>query len=80
MENHGKGGRGGRRVRRPGSESGQSTLEFLLVAMAFAAVFCALGALWRAARDGRLLTLASQATSHSTAAGLVVALKDVMGY
>lgn len=38
------------------------------------------GALWRAARDGRLLALASEAASHNTAAGVVRALKDIMAF
>lgn len=55
-------------------------VEFLLVAMALAAVCLGMGALWRAARDGRLLALASEAASHNTAAGVVRALKDIMAF
>lgn len=73
-------GRFGPRARRRSSVSGQSTVEFLLVAMALAEVCLGMGALWRAARDGRLLALASEAASHNTAAGVVRALKDIMAF
>lgn len=55
-------------------------MEFLLVAMAFAALCLGLAVIWHAARDGRLLALASAAASHNTAAGIVVALKDIMAF
>jgi len=38
----------------------------------------ALGAVWHAARDGRLLDLAVESASHSLSAGLVAALQDVL--
>ena len=52
-------------------------MEFLLAAMALTALCLAM---WHAARDGRLLALASGAASHNTAAGIVVALKDIMAF
>lgn len=48
--------------------------------MAFAALCLGMAAMWRAARDGRLLALASNAASHNTAVGIVVALKDIMAF
>lgn len=55
-------------------------MEFLLVAMAFAALCLGMAAMWQAARDGRLLALASNAASHNTAVGIVVALKDIVAF
>lgn len=74
--------RGGacRRCRGLRDPCGQSTVEFLLVAMVFAALCLGMAAMWHAARDGRLLALASNAASHNTAAGIVVALKDIMAF
>ena len=43
---------------------GQSTVEYALVLLAFLAVAVALGALWHAGRDGRLLRIALEAASH----------------
>ena len=69
--------RGGqRRTRR----SGQSTLEYLLLLVAFVAMVGALALLWHAARDGRLLALATDAASHGSGGGAVSMLKDVLGY
>ena len=39
-------------------ESGQATLEYAVVLMAFLTMLIALAAMWPAARDGRLLDLA----------------------
>lgn len=64
----------------PYGEDGQSTLEFLLVAMAFSALCCGLAAMWHAAGEGRLLAQATRWASHTTASGLVAALKDITGY
>ncbi|WP_321970588.1 hypothetical protein [Paratractidigestivibacter sp.] len=61
-------------------ESGQSTTEFLLVAMALVAMAAGLAAMWRAAESGRLLQLAMAAASHSSESGVVALLKDVVGY
>lgn len=81
MENRrgGAGGPGGRRGPL-GASPGQSTVEFLLIAMALAAVCCGLAAMWHAARDGVLLSKATSAASHGLSSGLVVALKDILGY
>lgn len=77
-----RGGAGGVAGRRGalGASPGQSTVEFLLVAMALAAVCCGLAAMWHAARDGVLLSKAAGAASHSFSSGMVVALKDILGY
>ena len=61
-------------------ECGQSTLEYLLTLAAFLAMVVALGAIWHAARDGRLLALATDAASHGSGAGAVSMLKDVLEY
>lgn len=77
----GGGGRGG-----PGgwpvgaARSGQSTLEYLLVLVAFAVMLGALGLVWHAARDGRLLALATGAASHGAGQGTVALLKDVAAF
>ena len=69
--------RGGqRRTRR----SGQSTLEYLLLLVAFVAMVGALALLWHAARDGRLLELSVDAASHSSGGGMTSLLKDVLEY
>lgn len=60
--------------------AGQSTLEYALVLSAFLAMVIALGALWHAASDGTLLSLATQSASHSLEQGTVAFLKDVVGY
>lgn len=59
---------------------GQSTLEYLLIVSAFAALVVGLAALWRTAQAGKLQEIAIAATSHSAAEGVVAALKDVLGY
>ena len=75
---------GRRRRRRRGSltfsSSGQSTLEYLLVLLSFMAMVAALALVWHAARDGRLLALATGAASHGMAQGAVALLKDVVAF
>lgn len=71
--------------RRPGGEgslgrAGQSTLEYLLLLVAFVAMVGALALIWHAARDGRLLSLATEAASHGSGGGTVALLKDVLEY
>ena len=68
--------------RRPGAagDAGQSTLEYLLLLVAFVAMVGALALLWHAARDGRLLALATDAASHGSGGGAVSMLKDVLEY
>ncbi len=59
---------------------GQSTLEYLLVMSAFAALVAGIALLWRTAQAGKLQEIAITASSHSAAEGAVAALKDVLGY
>lgn len=59
---------------------GQSTLEYLLIMTAFAALAAGLAAMWRTAQAGKLQQIAVAASSHCAAEGVVVALKDVLGY
>lgn len=59
---------------------GQSTLEYLLIMSAFAALVAALALLWRTAQAGKLQEIAVAAASHSSGEGVVAALKDVLGY
>lgn len=63
-----------------GGERGQSTVEYLLVLVAFVSVIGALGLLWHAGRDGVLVGLATQSASHGVDQGGVSLLKDVLGY
>jgi hypothetical protein len=44
--------------------SGQSTLEYALVLLAFLATVATLGLLWHAGKDGGLLRLALKTASH----------------
>ena len=62
------------------SERGQSTLEYLLVLMAFLAIVLAMGSLWHAAQDGRLAELARDASSHSFQEGFVGMAQDLLAY
>ena len=48
--------------------------------VAFVAMVGALALLWHAARDGRLLALATDAASHGSGGGAVSMLKDVLEY
>lgn len=62
-------------------ESGQATLEYAVVLMAFLTMLIALAAMWHAARDGRLLDLAVEASSHAiTEGGEVGAVQDILCY
>ncbi len=58
--------------------SGQSTLEYLLVLVAFVALVAAFGAMWHAAREGTLVGLATASASHGMGQGVVAALKDLV--
>lgn len=60
--------------------AGQSTLEYLLMLVAFIAMIGALALVWHAARDGRLLDLASGAASHGAGGSGVAMLKDVLQF
>lgn len=46
------------------SERGQSSVEYVLVMIAFLSMVLALGSLWHAGRDGALLNQAVEASSH----------------
>lgn len=62
------------------SSSGQSTLEYALLLMAFLSMVVALGLIWGAARDGTLTRLASSAASHVSGQDLLGFLQDVVGF
>lgn len=61
---------------RSGSK-GQSTLEYLLVLVAFGATIAAFGALWRVAADGGLFDLVRQGASHLLEGAFASGLKDI---
>lgn len=54
-----------RRGTRRGDEHGQSSVEFAILLAAFAAMLAGLAAVWHFSRDGRLVSIATQAASHS---------------
>lgn len=60
--------------------AGQSTVEYLLVLVAFLAVITTMGLLWHGVRDGALVDGATRAASHGAGGGTVSLLKDVVGY
>ena len=62
------------------SDQGQSTLEYLLVLMAFLAIVLAMGSLWHAAQDGRIAELARDASSHGFQEGFVGMAQDLLAY
>lgn len=67
--------------RREWGESGQSTLEYALVLLAFLAMVVGLASVWAASRDGRLLSRARDASSHGMGQGITVGfLQDVTAY
>lgn len=59
-------------------QTGQASLEYVVVFCAFLAMVVALIALWRWLSAGGLLGKALAASSHSTDAGLVNALQDAL--
>jgi hypothetical protein len=63
-----------------GETSGQSTLEYALVLMAFLSMVAALGLLWHAARDGALVRMATDAATHQASGGTVPWLQDLLGF
>jgi hypothetical protein len=69
-------------MRREGmGEHGQSTVEYALVLLAFLSMVVALGAIWQAAHEGRLLGSARDATSHNMDEGVTVGLlQDLLAY
>lgn len=61
--------------------SGQSTLEYALVLLGLLGMLVGMGALWHAAREGRLVELACEAASHTLAHGIdVKVLQDVTAF
>lgn len=61
-------------------QSGQSTVEFALVAAAFLAVIAGLGALWRLASGGALIEHALATASHCVESASPQAMADVLLY
>lgn len=55
-------------------------MEYLLTLVAFIAMVLALGAIWHAARDGRLLALATEVASHGSGRGGLTLLQDVVEF
>ncbi len=72
--------RRGRGPRTLGGGCGQSTVEYLLVLLAFVSAIVALGLLWHAGRDGVLVGMATTSASHGTGQGAVALLRDVLEY
>ena len=63
------------------AEEGQSTIEYALVLLAFLSMLVALSVVWGAAREGRLLRIARDASSHNAEKGVNVGLlQDVSSY
>lgn len=58
-------------------EKGQATVEFAIVAAAFAAITVALAALWHLAGDGLLVRHALAAASHHVQGVMPAYLSDV---
>lgn len=55
-------------------EAGQSTLEYVLVLLAFLSMVIALAAVWRVAQQGALLERAKTYASHNFGKGLSLEL------
>lgn len=63
------------------SETGQSTVEYAIVLVAFLCIILALGALWKVAHSGRMLEIAREASSHNCGDGICLGLlQDVTAY
>lgn len=60
--------------------SGQSTLEYALVLVAFLSMVAALGLAWHAARDGTLVRMATDAATHQASGGTLAWLQDLLGF
>lgn len=60
--------------------TGQGTLEYALVAFAFAGLLAALGALWHSIDGGSLVQHALQSASHRVASVAPGAFADVFMY
>lgn len=62
-------------------KAGQSTLEYAVVLLGLLGMLVGLGALWQAAREGRLVELAREAASHTLVHGVdVKVLQDVTAF
>lgn len=59
--------------------SGQASLEYALLLVAFISALVGMGALWRAAQDGKLTQRATQAASHSLEEGYA-SVHDIISY
>ena len=62
----------------PHDQTGQASLEYVVVFCAFIALVAAFVALWKWLSAGGLLGKALDAASHAIDAGLVDALQDVL--
>lgn len=59
-------------------QSGQSSVEYAIVVFAFLTSIVAMGVVWHAVRDGRLLEVARAASSHSFPSGITIgAMQDI---
>lgn len=62
-------------------QRGQSSVEYVLVMLAFLSMVLALAAVWHAGRDGALLGLAVDASSHRLAGPDVLGgFRDILLY
>ena len=61
-------------------EQGQGTMEYMVVVVAFLAMICALGALFRAFAEGTVVQDSVSAASHTTAQGVLGDLQDILLY
>lgn len=62
-------------------DGGQSTVEYLVVLVAFVSMLAALGAVWHAARDGVLVEGAVRAASHGLGEGVTIGfMQDFVAY
>ena len=62
-------------------ESGQSSVEYALVLLAFLSLVVALSCVWQAAHEGRILAIAREASSHNAEGGVSVGLlQDVTAF
>lgn len=62
----------------PGGESGQGTVEFVLVTVGFLAVVIGLGALWRVFGEGKVVEHALVSASHHIQLAAAGAAADIL--
>ncbi|EFL43564.1 hypothetical protein HMPREF9248_0648 [Fannyhessea vaginae PB189-T1-4] len=55
-------------------------MEYMVVVVAFLAMICALGALFRAFAEGTVVQDSVSAASHTTAQGVLGDLQDILLY